>query len=79
MGSEMCIRDSINMNRRKETNFMQVNLKDFDDDDSSSSYGSSGKFLLLLIAILYQNLKEKLNRLLLRKFKFILLSISYCI
>ena len=28
------------MNRKKETNFMQVNLS---DDDSSSSYGSSGK------------------------------------
>ena len=56
--------------KKRETNFMQISLNDFDDDDgSSSSYGSSGIFIYMnvctrcgsvlniLIIPLYYNIK----------------------
>ena len=37
--------------KKRETNFMQISLNDFDDDDgSSSSYGSSGIFIYMNVS-----------------------------
>ena len=37
--------------KKRETNFRQISLNDFDDDDgSSSSYGSSGIFIYMNVS-----------------------------
>ena len=49
--------------KKRETNFMQISLNDFDDDDgSSSSYGSSGIFIYMNVSTWCGSVKwNKLN------------------